>query len=51
MLELDLIENPFRDKLVTRPLQVKADGFIDVPRGPGLGIEVDEDAVKHYQFG
>jgi D-galactarolactone cycloisomerase len=51
MLELDLIENPFRDKLVTRPLQVKADGFIDVPRGPGLGIEVDEDAVKHYQCG
>jgi D-galactarolactone cycloisomerase len=50
MLELDLIENPFRDKIVTRPPQLGPDGWMDVPKGPGLGIEVDEDAVKQYEF-
>jgi len=48
MLELDTYENPFRDQLVTRPVQIK-DGFTDVPTGPGLGIEVDEDVVKRYE--
>jgi D-galactarolactone cycloisomerase len=47
MLELDVYENPFRDKLIKRPIQVR-DGLVDVPTGPGLGIEVDEDVVKHY---
>lgn len=47
-LELDVYENPFRDKLVTRPVQVRADGLIDVPTGPGLGVEIDEDVIKHY---
>ncbi len=48
MLELDTYENPFRDQLVTRPVQVK-DGLTDVPTRPGLGIEVDEDVVKRYE--
>jgi D-galactarolactone cycloisomerase len=48
MLELDVYENPFRDKLVTRPIQVR-DGLVDVPTGPGLGIEVDESVLKHYE--
>jgi len=25
------------------------DGFIRVPEGPGLGVEVDEEAIRHYQ--
>jgi galactonate dehydratase len=29
----------------SRPFVVKK-GFVDVPTGPGLGIELDEDAVK-----
>jgi D-galactarolactone cycloisomerase len=48
MLEFDVYENPFRDKLVKRPLQVR-DGCVEVPTGPGLGIEVDEDVVKQYE--
>ena len=27
-----------------QPFQVK-DGYVDLPRGPGLGIELDEDAL------
>jgi D-galactarolactone cycloisomerase len=48
MLELDTYENPFRDRLVTRPFQVR-DGAVEVPTGPGLGIEINEDVLKHYE--
>jgi D-galactarolactone cycloisomerase len=47
MLELDVVENPFREDLVTQPFRVR-DGLVDVPTGPGLGIEVNEDVIKHY---
>ncbi len=47
LLELDVCENPFRDELVTQPPQVQ-DGFVDVPKGPGLGMEVIEEVVKRY---
>lgn len=29
---------------------VVRDGHIDVPRGSGLGIEVDEEAVRHREY-
>ena len=47
LLELDVTENPFRDIIVKQPFQVR-DGYVDVPTAPGLGIEIDESAVKHY---
>lgn len=49
LLELDVYENPFRDKLTIQPATVRTDdGTVAVPAGPGLGVEVDEDVVKHY---
>ncbi len=47
MLEFDTHENPFRDQIVARPFELKQ-GKIEIPTGPGLGIEVDEDAIKKY---
>jgi D-galactarolactone cycloisomerase len=47
MLELDQSENPWRNGLARQPIQVR-DGYINVSRKPGLGIEVDEDVVKKY---
>ncbi len=47
MLELDVIENPFREALVTRPFRVR-EGVVDVPTGPGLGIEIDETVLRQY---
>ena len=38
----------FVTNFASRPVQIK-DGFTDVPTGPGLGIEVDEDVVKRYE--
>ena len=47
MLEFDTFENPFRDEIITKPFQLDK-GHIAVPTGPGLGIEVNEEAVKKY---
>jgi D-galactarolactone cycloisomerase len=47
LLELDVTENPFRDAIVRQPF-VFREGMIEVPTGPGWGIEIDEDAVRHY---
>ena len=47
MLELDVTENPFRDEIVSEPIQV-LQGFVDVPKGPGLGVEILEDVVRQY---
>jgi D-galactarolactone cycloisomerase len=47
LLELDQVENPFREQLLTTPLEIK-DGHVTVPTRPGLGIEVDEDRLQFY---
>ena len=47
MLEYDAGENPFRDEVVPTGFRL-SDGRFSVPQGPGLGIEVDEGAVKKY---
>ena len=47
MLEFDVYENPFRDEIVTKQFELKK-GYFDVPTTPGLGIEINEDAVRKY---
>jgi L-alanine-DL-glutamate epimerase-like enolase superfamily enzyme len=39
--------SPMMTELAVVPVVVK-DGFAWVPQGPGLGIELDEDAVRRY---
>jgi D-galactarolactone cycloisomerase len=48
MLELDQIENRFRDELAPRPVEIR-EGQALVPTTPGLGIEVDEEVVRRYR--
>jgi len=48
LLELDHLENPFREELSPKPFKIDQQGYVAVPTGPGLGIEVDEDGVKKY---
>lgn len=46
-LEYDTSENPFmRDVLVNPPTIV--DGHMAVPDGPGLGVEIDEAALRRF---
>jgi D-galactarolactone cycloisomerase len=51
LVEVDVTENPFRDDVVIgKPFRL-TDGCIDVPQGPGLGIEIDEQALRRYSSG
>jgi L-rhamnonate dehydratase len=47
-LEYNVCENPMLRDVIRNPVALEADGFMRVPAGPGLGIEVDEEAVKRY---
>jgi L-alanine-DL-glutamate epimerase-like enolase superfamily enzyme len=50
LIEIDRNPNPLRDRLLREPLVVR-DGYVDVPAGPGLGIELDPDAIERYRVG
>ncbi|ALS20515.1 MULTISPECIES: mandelate racemase/muconate lactonizing enzyme family protein [Paenibacillus] len=46
--EADLaLVNPFRDEMIKSPLIVK-DGYIEPNDRPGLGLELDEEALSKY---
>lgn len=47
LVEYDLGRNALRDDLLTVPLHLR-DGMLDVPAGPGLGIELAPDALKRF---
>lgn len=47
LVEYDLGDNPLRDALLKTPL-TPVDGRIPLPTGPGLGIELDEDALAAF---
>jgi D-galactarolactone cycloisomerase len=47
-LELDVTENPFRDDVVVGAPFALRDGAVQVPTSPGLGVEIDEPALRRY---
>jgi D-galactarolactone cycloisomerase len=48
VLEYDRSSHPFRQQLITRPLQM-VDGHVEVPTGPGLGVEVDRAVLDAFR--
>src|SRR5688572_17978840 len=48
MLEYDMSDNELRTCLLKAPLKLM-DGHVLLPDGPGLGIELDEEAVARYR--
>ena len=48
-LEFDRTENPFRQAVLTTPIEHEA-GVVAVPQGPGLGIEIDRAALEQYRL-
>ena len=40
---------PFRTDILVEPIAF-ADGCLQVPEGPGLGIELDEDVIDEYPY-
>ncbi|MFI3332022.1 MAG: mandelate racemase/muconate lactonizing enzyme family protein [Rikenellaceae bacterium] len=47
LLEFDRSANRIREELTTNPFKA-VDGYIDVPTGYGLGIEIDEDKLNYF---
>ncbi len=43
-----LTGSPYIDDLVADPWRLDAEGFLEIPDGPGLGITLDPDAVERY---
>ncbi|GAB2909792.1 mandelate racemase/muconate lactonizing enzyme family protein [Paralcaligenes ginsengisoli] len=48
IFEFEQCENPFRDYLAKTPI-TQHKGIVDVPEGPGLGIEIDRAILEKYR--
>lgn len=40
---------PYIDDIITQPFKLDADGFLTIPDSPGLGIELNRDALRRFQ--
>jgi L-alanine-DL-glutamate epimerase-like enolase superfamily enzyme len=49
VLEFDQNPNGLRDELLKEPIGIERDGTIALPHRPGLGIELDRNAVERYR--
>jgi D-galactarolactone cycloisomerase len=47
MAELVCTEHPFRKEVLTTPIEPRA-GRLEIPDGPGLGVEVNRDALARF---
>ncbi len=47
-LSSDILHHLWEDDLIAEPLELK-NGQVRVPAGPGLGVELDRDAVLRYR--
>jgi D-galactarolactone cycloisomerase len=48
LLEFDCSEHPVRMAVLQAPI-VQRDGWVEVPQGPGLGIEIDRAALERFR--
>ena len=42
--------SPLLYELVTTPVKVAKDGYVEIPTGPGLGVELVPDAEQRFPF-
>jgi L-alanine-DL-glutamate epimerase-like enolase superfamily enzyme len=51
-LEYDLYppayDEKVRDRILKEPIVMRKDGYVYIPDKPGLGVELDEEAVAKY---
>jgi L-alanine-DL-glutamate epimerase-like enolase superfamily enzyme len=41
-----LTPSPYLDQLITEPFRPDAEGYLAIPEKPGLGIELNREALK-----
>jgi L-alanine-DL-glutamate epimerase-like enolase superfamily enzyme len=47
--EYCVADTPINTSLTRERLPIDADGFVAVPTGPGLGVELDDEVVERYR--
>jgi L-rhamnonate dehydratase len=50
-LEYNVCDNPMLQQIISNPIRMDGNGMMPVPEGPGLGVHVDEKAVKRFCVG
>jgi len=48
LLEYCVWDTPIRKEMLVEDFKLK-DGYVEVPQKPGLGIEINEDAIEKYR--
>ncbi len=48
ILEFDRSEHPFRQAVLTRAIEHER-GVVRIPDGPGLGVDIDRDALEQFR--
>jgi L-alanine-DL-glutamate epimerase-like enolase superfamily enzyme len=43
-----LTPSPYLDELITNPFRPDAEGYLSVPTAPGLGVQINRDALKRF---
>jgi L-alanine-DL-glutamate epimerase-like enolase superfamily enzyme len=43
-----LTPSPYLDELITEPFRPDAEGFLHVPKGPGLGVSLHPEALRRF---
>ena len=49
-LEYNVSSGPMLKEIIENPIEMNADGMIKVPDAPGLGVTVNEEAIKKYRI-
>jgi len=50
LLEFDQSEHPIRMAVLTERIEQR-NGWVEIPSGPGLGIEIDREAIARFRVG
>ncbi len=45
-----LTPSPYLDEIITEPFRPDAEGYLTIPDRPGLGIELNREALKRFGF-
>jgi D-galactarolactone cycloisomerase len=40
-----------RDSILTEPIRVDSEGYVEIPQKPGLGVEFSEEAISRFRVG
>jgi len=48
-VEFNTSQGPLSREIVRNPLKLE-DGYLRVPEGPGLGVEVDDETIRRYRI-